>query len=75
MRNKFSSCLDAEVFRVYPKAEVVEGRRAQIQTFGVERPLVTAGEKLECSRLEDLLCSSREKCNRVSTAPLALFCW
>ena len=32
MRNEFSSRLDAEVPKVYPKAEVVEGRRAFLQT-------------------------------------------
>ena len=33
MRNKYSSRLDAEVFGVYPRAEVVEGGRAQIRTL------------------------------------------
>ena len=28
MRNKFSSCLDAEMLEVYPKAEIAERRRA-----------------------------------------------
>ena len=42
------------------------------KNFGGERPLVTAGERLACSRLEDLLRSLGEKRNRASTAPLTL---
>ena len=73
MYNGFLSCLDAEVIRVHPRAEVAERRRASYrQKLGAERPLVIAGGRLECSRLEDLLGSFRKKCDRASTAPLAL---
>ena len=44
------------------------------KNFGVERRLVMASEKLECSRLKDLLRSFGEKYNRASTALLALLC-
>ena len=55
MRNRFSSRFDAKVLGVHPRAEVAEGRRASCrQKFGAERPLVTAGGRLECSRLKDL---------------------
>ena len=33
MRNEFSSRLDTEVPGVYPRAEIVKGRRAQIRTL------------------------------------------
>ena len=33
MRNEFSSRFDAEVPGVYPRAEVAEGKRAQIRTL------------------------------------------
>ena len=37
MRNEFSSHLDDEVSEVYPKAEVVEGRRAFCRQTLVQR--------------------------------------
>ena len=75
MRNKFSSRLDAEVPGVHSRAEVEEGRRVLCRKIlGAERTLVTAGEGLECSRLEDLPGFSGEKRDRASTAPLALHC-
>ena len=76
MCNKFSNCFDGKVPGVYPRAEVVEGRRALCrQNLGAERPLVTAGERLECHWLEDLPGSSGEKRDGASIAPLALPCW
>ena len=59
MRNGFSSRLDAKVLGVHPRAEVAEERRASCrQKLDAEGPLVTAGGRLECSRLEDLSDSS-----------------
>ena len=46
--------------------------RCADKDFGAERPLVTTGEKLEYSQLEDFPGSSEEKRDRVSIAPLAL---
>ena len=43
------------------------------KNFGVERPLVTAGEKLECSQLEALPLTRKQR-DRASAAPLALPC-
>ena len=52
------------------------GWTSVLQTnFGVEGPLVIAGERLEYFQFEDLLGSSREKRDKASTAPLALLCW
>ena len=48
--------------------------RCADKDFGAERPLVTTGERLECSRLEDFPGSSEEKRDRASTAPLPLPC-
>ena len=43
--------------------------------FGAERPLVTAGKRLECLRLEDLPGYSREERDKASVSPLALLRW
>ena len=73
MCNGFSSRLDTEVIGVHPRAKVPEGRHTSCrQKLGAEGPLVTAGGRLKCSRLEDLPGFSREKRDRASTAPLAL---
>ena len=73
--NKFSSRLDGKVPGVYPKAKVVEGRRALCrQNHGAERPLVIAGERLECPRLKGLPGSSGDKRDGASIALLALPC-
>ena len=48
MRNKFLSCLDAEVSRVYSRAEVKEKRRALCRKIlGAEGLLVIASEGFE----------------------------
>ena len=48
--------------------------RCADKNFGVERPLVTVGERLKCSRLKDFPGSFGEKRDRASVAPLALPC-
>ena len=42
------------------------------KNFGRERLLITASERLACFRLEDLLCSLGEKCNRALSARFVL---
>ena len=54
MRHKFLSCLDAEVLRVYSRAEVAEGRHVLYRKIlGAEGSLVIAIEGFECFWLED----------------------
>ena len=75
MQNEFWSRLDGKVLGVYPRAEVVEGRHALCrQNLGAEKPLVTAGERLKCPRLEGLPGASGENRDGASIAPLALPC-
>ena len=49
------------------------GKTCADKNFGAKRPLVTVGERFECSRLEDLPGSSREN-TRQSINLLALLC-